>query len=174
MISLTRPRAFLPLHGTLHHLTRHAALAREAGVPDVLVAENGDVVQIGPEAPLVRADRVPTGRVAVAEGEEISAKVLEERAQLGRTGVVVISLVVDQEATLVAPVRMVSRGVVEEFSSDVVRKTSQAIARAIGEGSPRARSSDADIAELARVSGRRAIEAETRMRPLVLVAVTRV
>ncbi len=58
MIELVQPRAFVPVHGTLHHLLRHAELARELGVPSVTVLENGDVAtldaqrraEIGPRA----------------------------------------------------------------------------------------------------------------------------
>ena len=46
MIELVRPRAFVPVHGTLHHLLRHAELARELGVPRVTVLENGDVATL--------------------------------------------------------------------------------------------------------------------------------
>jgi ribonuclease J len=174
MIALTRPAAFLPVHGTLHHLTRHAALARQAAVPDVLVAENGDVVEIGTQSPLTRTARVTVGRVAVAEGEEISERILEERAQVGRTGFVVVSLVVDRQGTIAAPPRMASRGVLEEFTTEIVQKASRAIARAIADSGSRVRSNDDELAEVARLSARRLIEAETGMRPLVLVTVTRV
>jgi len=34
MIDLTEPTGFLPIHGTFHHLTRHARLAHEAGVEE--------------------------------------------------------------------------------------------------------------------------------------------
>ena len=46
MIELVRPKCFVPVHGTIHHLTRHAELAREMGVPSVAVTENGRVVEV--------------------------------------------------------------------------------------------------------------------------------
>ena len=46
MIDLVRPAAFVPVHGTRHHLERHAALARDAGVGDVLVIENGELAEL--------------------------------------------------------------------------------------------------------------------------------
>ena len=87
MIELTRPQAFIPLHGTLHHLFRHAELAREQGVGAVLVAENGEVVELSAEGPPVKAGRVPVGKVATSGGDELSEDILRERAQLGRGGV---------------------------------------------------------------------------------------
>ena len=41
MLEWVRPRAFLPVHGTLHHLLRHAELARDLGVSDAISVENG-------------------------------------------------------------------------------------------------------------------------------------
>src|SRR5262249_2893369 len=46
MIELVVPRAFVPVHGTMHHLVQHAELARGLGVPSVCVLENGDVAEV--------------------------------------------------------------------------------------------------------------------------------
>src|SRR5204862_3075313 len=86
MIELIRPRAFVPVHGTRHHLERHAEVARELGVPDVLVVENGDVAEV--ESRAVRAQgHVITGRVATWQGLPIADEVLRERRSLARAGV---------------------------------------------------------------------------------------
>ena len=60
MIELVKPRAFVPVHGTLHHLLRHAELARELGVPNVTVLENGDVATLD-EQGLRKSGRVEGG-----------------------------------------------------------------------------------------------------------------
>lgn len=174
MIELTRPRAFLPVHGTLHHLVRHAELARDAGVGEVLVAENGEVVEIGPAAPPAKAGRVPVGKVATSGGEELSDDVLRERAQLGRAGVVFVSLVVDARGAVAASPQIVARGVLEPSFAGAARKAELAVARAIADADGRARASDDAISDVARLAARRTIEAATGRRPLVMVAVTRV
>jgi ribonuclease J len=62
-----RPRAAVPVHGEVRHLTEHARLARECQVPHALVAENGDVVRLAPGIPAV-IDKVPVGRIrSIAE-----------------------------------------------------------------------------------------------------------
>ena len=51
MLSLVRPRWFIPVHGERRHLQHHARLAHEVGIPPerTLVCEDGDVVEVGEE-----------------------------------------------------------------------------------------------------------------------------
>src|SRR5919201_5708837 len=51
MISLVRPKAFMPVHGEFRMLAAHARLAEEGGVPPeaIVLAENGAVVELTPQ-----------------------------------------------------------------------------------------------------------------------------
>jgi ribonuclease J len=173
MIELTRPRAFIPLHGTLHHLVRHAELARDCGVGEVLVAENGEVVELEAQGAPAKSGRVPVGKVAVANGDELSEDVLRERAQLGRGGVAFVSVVLDARGAMVGSPQVVSRGVLEPSFAAVARKVELAVTRAVAEGDARSRSDDDALADLVRLTARRAFESHTGRRPIVLVAVSR-
>jgi ribonuclease J len=173
MIELTRPRAFIPLHGTLHHLVRHAELARESGVGEVLVVENGEVIELRAEAAPAKAGRVPVGKVATAGGDELSDEILRERAQLGRGGVLFVSLVLDGRGLCAGSPQVASRGVLEPSFAAVARQVSLAVTRAVAETDPRARGDDDAIADVARLAARRALETHTGRRPQVLVAVSR-
>src|SRR5580692_9734003 len=82
MIDLVRPRAFLPLHGTLHHLSRHKALAVSLGVPSTCVLEDGEVGELEGGGLLTKVSRWPSGRVHVAFGRPIAPEVLRERRML--------------------------------------------------------------------------------------------
>jgi ribonuclease J len=173
MIDLTQPRGFLPVHGALPHLTRHAALARQRGVGEVLVAENGHVVEIGAQAPLARSGRVTAGRVATAGGEELGEDVLRERANLGRAGIAFVSLVLDSHGAVAAPPQVMARGVTGELESGALKAAARAVAQAVNDCEPRLRRRDGDVIEVARLAARRSIEARTGRRPLVTVALTR-
>jgi ribonuclease J len=173
MIELTRPRAFLPVHGTLHHLVRHAALARDAGVGEVLVVENGEVVEIGPERAPAKAGRVPVGKVATFGGDALADEVIRERAQLGRGGVAFVALVLDQRGGVVGTPQLQSRGVLEPAFAGVARKVGVAVVRAVDDCQPRIRANDDALADVVRLAARRTIESHTGRKPLVLVALTR-
>lgn len=173
MIELTRPRAFVPVHGTLHHLVRHADLARDAGVAEILVAENGETFDVTAGTVPVKGARVPVGRVAAANGDTISDEVLRERAQLGRSGIVLVSVVLDRRSAVIGSPEIISRGVVDASFASALRQASSAAARAITEADPRIRNVDESLRDAVRLATRRAIETHTGRRPLVMVTLTR-
>jgi ribonuclease J len=62
MIGWVRPQILIPAHGEALHLAEHAALARRAGVPQVLTCRNGDMVRLAPgKAEII--DEIPSGRL---------------------------------------------------------------------------------------------------------------
>lgn len=176
MIELTRPRSFLPIHGTYHHLVRHAELARDAGVSDVLVAENGEVVELSSDKKLNKGRRVPVGRVATHGGSELPDEVIRERATVGRSGIVFATVVLDRRGSIQATPRLTQFGVVDhaEGASDVLRAAAIAMSRAITDTDPRLRAQDETIADICRLAARRTIEHKTGRRPVVVVSISRV
>lgn len=176
MIELTRPRAFLPIHGTYHHLVRHAELARDVGVSDVAVAENGEVVELDAGKKLSKGKRVPVGKVATHAGGDLPDEVIRERASVGRTGIAFVTVVLDRRGSTAAPPRVVQYGVIDhaEGASDVLRAAAIAVSRAIGDADPRVRSQDETLADICRLAARRTIEHKTGRRPVVMVSISRV
>jgi ribonuclease J len=124
MLSLTRPRYFIPVHGEYRHLIKHGELARNMGIPDerVLIIEDGDLVtfdEIGGE----RVGSVETGR-QVVDGIYVADSadaVLSERRRLGRDGVIIIVARLDPETgKLKGPVKLESQGLLFEDESEKV------------------------------------------------------
>jgi ribonuclease J len=96
MLRIIRPRSFMPVHGNFHYLAQHAQLARASGVDDILVVENGEVVEYTREG-LRRAGRCTAGKVHVDGSLSLSEKVLGERRQLADSGIVTAMVLVDAE-----------------------------------------------------------------------------
>lgn len=112
MIEWLRPRSFVPVHGTLHHLQKHASLAREMGVDDTLVVENGEVVELASEGSLRRGEAIEHGRVCVAFGGAVlNQETAHRRLELGRHGVVVVVLAVDEDGCRLAAPAVQALGV---------------------------------------------------------------
>src|SRR5690606_2772617 len=171
MLELTRPRAFLPVHGTLHHLLRHAELARSWGVAETLVIENGRVARFD-GASLVDEGQVPHGKVAVAiGGEPMTEEALRRRAELGRAGLITVALAVDDRLELLAPPELRARGV--PGIDDEPRATRQ-LAAEIARRIERVRTQrNADIEEEVRRAIRRRVFDLCGGRPVVEVQLVR-
>lgn len=111
MIELIKPRAFVPVHGTFHHLRRHAELAASLGVPKVDVIENGQTLAWR-DGQLSREEAVPFGRVYVDEQVELDVDAMIERTQMAEGGVVFATVTIDDRGDLVATPTVTTRGVV--------------------------------------------------------------
>jgi ribonuclease J len=126
MLSLVRPRWFIPVHGERRHLQHHARLANEVGIPPerVLICEDGDVVEVGKD--LRRAKRVQAGMTFV-DGlgiGDVGGEVLRDRRKLAGDGVVVVVVTVDAHTgEVVAGPDLVNRGFVyDETSGDILEE----------------------------------------------------
>ena len=126
MLSLVRPRWFVPIHGERRHLAHHAKLATEVGIPPdhVLVCEDGDVIEVGETVRNV--DRVPAGMTLV-DGlgiGDVGEVVLRDRRKLSGEGVVVVVVAIDaHHGEIVAGPDIVNRGFVyDETSGDILEE----------------------------------------------------
>lgn len=169
MIELVRPRAFVPVHGTLHHLSRHAALAREMGVPSVAVVENGRAALVTATG-VAPGETFGAGRVHVWAGRPIAPAVLRERALLAQGGAAFCVVTIDPRGEL--DVSLSTRGVVEDDAAGPVRAAvERAVRRAVLDLPTRA--SDEDIAEAARRAVRRTLHKLLELKPLTTVRLRR-
>jgi ribonuclease J len=123
MLSLVRPRWFIPVHGERRHLQHHARLAEEVGIEHdhVIICEDGDVVEVGERVEIV--DRVQAGMTFV-DGlgiGDVGGEVLRDRRKLAGDGVVVVVVTVDsQTGELVGGPDIVNRGFVYEEASQAI------------------------------------------------------
>jgi ribonuclease J len=175
MIELCRPRAFVPVHGTLHHLLRHAALARELGVPEVHVLENGDVAEVD-EARMVKSGRVHAGRVHVFAQRAVPPSVLHERKALAGHGVAHIVVSLDAAGRPAGDIVLHTRGVVDEATEAHLLAAARNEARAALEelAGGEVPAGDAEVADAARQAVRRAFGRVTGSKPVTTATVLRV
>ena len=101
LVRLCRPDHFLPIHGELRHLSRHAAHAGAEGLPPgrrhVLV--DGEVLELSDAGVERLADRLPSGRVHLARDAGFAAvgdDVVRDRRALAERGIVLVAVVVDR------------------------------------------------------------------------------
>ena len=99
MINITRPKFFVPVHGTHYMLELHKGIAMEMGIPEenIIVGENGRVIEVTKNKILLSKEKVPAGYVMV-DGlgiGDVGEIVLRDRQAMAKDGMFVIVLVVD-------------------------------------------------------------------------------
>jgi ribonuclease J len=101
--NIVRPRNVLPVHGEFRHLLANADLARLVGIENVVIAEDGVVVDLVDGVAKV-AGKVDCGYVFV-DGQsvgDITESELKDRRILGEEGFVSVIVVVDSVSGKVA------------------------------------------------------------------------
>jgi len=104
MLNLTKPKYFIPIHGEYRHLVVHARLAEKQGLPreNVIVAEDGKVIAFSGGVAGIEGS-VHTGRILV-DGKgigDVGRSVLKERRELSEGGLVVVTMIIDEETGVV-------------------------------------------------------------------------
>jgi ribonuclease J len=94
ILALLRPKAVMPVHGEFRMLAAHARLAQDAGVPAnaIIEAENGSVVELGPDGPPRVVDQVEAG-VTFVDGlgvGDVHDVALRDRRHLSTDGVLIV------------------------------------------------------------------------------------
>lgn len=174
MIGWVRPQILVPAHGEALHLNEHAELARRAGVPQVLVCRNGDLVRLAPGKAAI-VDRVPSGRLYKDGSLLVNAesRTIGARRRLSFAGIVSVALALDDKGVLVADPEVELVGLPE---TDAAGASMTDIARDAVEDAfesmpkPRRRDPDA-VAEAVRRAVRGAIAARWNKKPICHVHV---
>ena len=123
LMTLVRPRYFVPVHGEYRHLAIHSELAKAVGIPAdrVLPIDNGTVIEVDAEGIRRTTRRAPAGYVYVdgLEIEEAGDVVLRDRRHLAQDGVLIVVLTVERSTgAVVAGPDLVSRGFIDESSTE--------------------------------------------------------
>lgn len=171
LIELLRPQTFVPVHGTFHHLKRHAALARHAGIRDTFVIENGAVLDLDAQSAQL-SEPVQSGRVHIQAGTELPEVVLRDRMLMAEVGIVVISLLADDRGNLLSPPRLLTRGVVwEDKERDLLGDIRARIEDALQPIDPPR--DDETLRDVACRAARRFLREEVGFKPLTHCVVSR-
>jgi ribonuclease J len=178
LLSLVKPKYFVPIHGEYRQLSRHARMATLV-CPDatVLMAEDGDVLRF--EAGEARvADRLEAGRVLIdgTRTGEIGDEVLRDRRHLAGDGLVVPVIAINgQTGALEQVPELITRGLATDARHDeVLREAPSLLARAIEDAPREERTDPGLLKERIRVEMQRMFRKRAGRRPLVLPVVMEV
>lgn len=132
MLTLMKPKYFIPIHGEFRMLHHHHLLAESVGVEkeNTFIIKNGDVIDIENSVPR-RNRQIPAGDIYV-DGigvGDIGDIVLRDRKQLSEDGMLVIVLTLSRiERKIISEPEIISRGFVYmRDSEDILRNINRLI-----------------------------------------------
>lgn len=173
MLSLTRPKFFVPVHGEYRHLVLHARLAADMGVPEdnIRIIESGQVLELTADS-LTVGERVTEGHVLVdgLQIGEVSDVVMRDRHHLANDGFVVVIVALDTTGRMIVEPEILTRGFVaveesEELLALAHSRVREAVANNVPHGLVAARVKEA-LADV--------LYQQTRRRPMILPYVVEV
>ena len=185
ILSLVRPRYFVPIHGEYRQLSQHAQVAKRvmagvgAGVGgstaprlQVLLAQDGDIIQFDTRGARI-AGKAPAGRVLidVTRIGEVGDEVLRDRRHLAADGIVVAVIAIGrQDGLLIGDPELVARGFVfgEGEEASMLKDAAGVIGACIESSSVEARTDQGLMTEKLRGELRRFFKKRSSRRPLVL------
>jgi ribonuclease J len=172
MLSLIRPRFFVPIHGEYRQLARHAGVAaRVSAGTRVLLAENGDLIHFDGEGGRI-ADRVQAGRTLIdgTRSGEVGDEVLRDRWHLAGDGLVVPVVAIGrQSGTLEETPDVITRGFVVDVRTEaLLKEIPSLLASTLETASVEERTDPGLIKERIRVALQRFFRKRSGLRPLVL------
>ncbi len=116
ILSLAKPKYFIPVHGEYRHLSKHRELALQTGIDtkNIFMMENGKVLEMSPSSAKITGT-VPAGKVLV-DGlgvGDVGNIVLRDRKHLAEDGIIIVVLTIEKESGVcVSGPDIISRGFV--------------------------------------------------------------
>lgn len=172
MISLVKPRYFIPVHGEYRHLVFHTRLAHAMGVPEenTFVLTDGDVLELDERGGRVTG-RVPSDYIYV-DGlgvGDIGKVVLRDRRMLSKDGVLVVVIAIDKRTgQVVGQPDVISRGFIDPSESEgLMERARQVVIKAVDHGGNRTAEWNYINSKIKESLGKFAYQ-ETKRRPMVL------
>jgi ribonuclease J len=170
MLNVTRPKFFIPIHGTLRHLVHHARLAKSVGVADAVVITNGQVAEIANGAINVLEQRVPQGKVFIDnEAEEVPEIVVRDRQHLAEDGFVIVVVAIDSNGHVGREPEIITRGLLHvDESQDILAAVRAQLVQMLHESRPDELLDHDLVQEKMRALLKRYFRKEMGRRPMIL------
>ena len=133
MLSLVKPKFFIPIHGEYKHLAEHAKLAQDIGIApsNILLTDIGQVIELTPDS-MQMTGTVEAGRVFV-DGYgvgDVGSIVLRDRKHLAQDGLIIVVVTIENESgAVIAGPDIVSRGFVYVRESEELMETARLLVK---------------------------------------------
>lgn len=133
MLSLTKPKYFMPVHGEYRFLKTHAELAVSTGTPkeNIFIMENGRTLEIGKDSAKMTT-QVPSGMILV-DGlgvGDVGNIVIRDRQLLSENGMIIVVVTLDRRTSkVISGPDIVTRGFVYVRESEDLMEDIRSLAK---------------------------------------------
>jgi ribonuclease J len=179
-LSLMKPKFFIPIEANRYMLALHGKLAQEMGMSEehILLADNGQVIEIGKTSAKVTEERVPADYVMV-DGlgvGDVSEIVLRDRQVLAADGMLVVIVTIDNHSgRLLGNPDLISRGFIHmKENRDLIEQTRIKAKRLALDRDPTSPPDENYIKNKLRNELGKFLFAKTKRRPMILPVVIKV
>lgn len=135
VLSIVKPKAFMPVHGESMHLRAHAKLASATGVPEknIFVCENGECLELSSKG--VRHGETVQSGIVFVDGLSVgdtSQDVLNERSALGSQGFATVAGALSTKSkSVIGNVKVEMHGLTGGDDPDLQKDAAQAVTNAL-------------------------------------------
>ncbi len=171
ILSIVKPKYFMPVHGEAAHLRAHARLAQATGIPEknVFILENGESLNVTARG-VEPGESVPSG-VVLVDGLSVgdtSQDVLDERSALSEQGFATIAAAIDsKEHKLIGQVAVQMHGISGEDDAYLAEEAVDVVTRSIEK--QLAAGKVGEIEKACRQSLQSVLWERAKQRPMVIV-----
>src|SRR5437773_1380574 len=172
VVTLVKPRYFIPIHGTYRQLHRHARLVKKTSVVQerIIVAETGDIIRFGPAGAEITG-KATVGRVLIDEGslEEVGEVVIRDRRHISEDGIVLLIIAINKQSGMMEiPPEIIFRGVAFIEEERLLAERRQMLIETINTATVEERGDWSVIKEKIRKDLKKFFFKQTAKRPFIL------
>ncbi|MYC38843.1 MAG: ribonuclease J [Chloroflexi bacterium] len=178
VLSLVKPRYFVPVHGEYRHLNAHAQIAWDMGVgkDGIFVLEDGDVLELSRES-AETVERINTGPIYLdgISRRDTQSPVLSQRRSLSKDGVVVVVVTIaqDSRAPTAQPLTVASGFMEEGETGQLFQELGEHLVTELSANGGPPPNND-ELRRKVRETARSFIANATRRSPMIIPVVTEV
>ena len=172
ILSLVKPKFFIPVHGEYRQLIAHAETAKEVGIApeNIYITSNGRVLELN-EYEAKFTGTVPSGKILV-DGlgvGDVGNIVLKDRQKLSQDGLIIVVLTMDSNGMVIAGPDVITRGFVYvRESENLMEEIKKVLRKEIVKCEEKGISDWASIKSILRESLHDYIYKKTKRDPMIL------
>ena len=175
MLSILKPKFFIPIHGEYRQMYSHTRIAQETGIPasNTVIVENGTIISLSKNQ-LTKVGRIPAEPVFI-DGKmvgDIEYSVIDERKRLSREGVLNTVLLVNKKTRKMSTDPIIeTKGLMStKFSSELFQLAKKGIEEVVVKWSNQ-NGNAADLEKMVKGYLSSFITSEVRRNPIIFVTV---